>query len=89
MDNINIKVNAVINNAEIIEFMVNNKPANSEKEGDENYEMYKYLMENVFRKPQEKKVENVAEKKEEDAATKKEEEPKQEQEQEQDKPQEQ
>ena len=70
MDNINIKVKQVIDTPEIIEFMKTNKPANSEKEGDENYEMYKYLMENVFcvKKVEEKKVEEnvdgkVAEKK--------------------------
>lgn len=32
--------------------MNDNKPENSEKVGDENYEMFKYLMENVFKKPE-------------------------------------
>lgn len=52
MENINIKVKFIIDEPEIIEFMNNNKPANSEKEGEENFEMYKYLMENVFKKPE-------------------------------------
>ncbi len=48
-ENINIKAKYVIYDPEIVEFISNNKPENSEKEGDENYEMYKYLMENVFK----------------------------------------
>ena len=36
--------------------MDNNKPANSEKVGEENFEMYKYLMDNVFKKPVDKTV---------------------------------
>jgi hypothetical protein len=61
MDNINIKVKQVIDNPEILEFMKTTKPANSEKEGEENYEMYKYLMENVFcvKKAEEKKPEET------------------------------
>merc|ERR1712032_891136 len=56
MENIDIKVKSVIN-PEILEFMNTNKPEKSEKEGDENYAMYKYLMENIFKKAEEKPVE--------------------------------
>lgn len=52
IENINIKVDCVIQNKEIFDFMVNNKPENSEKFGEENYDMYKYLMENVFKNPE-------------------------------------
>ena len=53
MDNINIKVKSVIDNPDIIEFMRSAKLPNIEK-GEENYEMYKYLMDNIFKKPEEK-----------------------------------
>jgi hypothetical protein len=59
MDNINIKVKSVIDDLEIIQFFHNLRLENSEKEGDENYEMYNYLKANVFKIPSEVVVEVV------------------------------